>query len=335
MKRIHRIRQAFQLSAAILLLAIFASNRGFAAAKEPSQGAPSPLTLSAYSQNLHQWISTLEALRKDPHHALALEDQLTAPWHVAAVQEQFTVSTDWLRAQLDIVGKNQKTSRATLETLIARLKALEREAERLEQPPERRDKAAPHLLEQILAQPEFNFQRPVKPNWLDRQIERFNQWLNKLFSRLNHNLTGHTTAVEVLFWILLAGAAGGFLVWMIRQLLARPRTLQFKLPEPAPSEALSWQGLIPQARFAAARGEYREAIRLAHRAAIIRLGTMGLWTVDDTRTHREYLRLLNPSQPARAPLETLTRQFELAWYAARPASEQEFQAAIAQLEKLG
>jgi hypothetical protein len=92
---------------------------------------------------------------------------------------------------------------------------------------------------------------------------------------------------------------------------------------------------LDDARRSAARGDYREAIRLAYWACIYRLEDLGIWKVDQTRTHREYLSLLNPAQPEWGPLSVVTRQFEFAWYAGRPSSERDFEATLTELEALG
>ena len=93
--------------------------------------------------------------------------------------------------------------------------------------------------------------------------------------------------------------------------------------------------MLDSAQKSAAAGAYRDAIRLAYWAAIRRLGDAGLWTVDDARTHREYLRMVRRDQPQREPLTALTRQFELVWYAGAASSATDFESAMAKLEKLG
>jgi hypothetical protein len=90
-----------------------------------------------------------------------------------------------------------------------------------------------------------------------------------------------------------------------------------------------------EAREAASRREYREAIRLAYLAAIFRLADLKFWKVDPTRTHREYLRLVRRDQTEHEPLALLTQQFELAWYGVHPVTQVDFNSAIQLIERLG
>ena len=89
-----------------------------------------------------------------------------------------------------------------------------------------------------------------------------------------------------------------------------------------------------EARSAAARGEFREAIRLIYGAAVLALGEAGAWQVDRSRTHREYVRLLPADSRRRPHLITLTDCFERVWYGRVPASDSDYESALAELESL-
>ena len=99
-----------------------------------------------------------------------------------------------------------------------------------------------------------------------------------------------------------------------------------------------WRDWARDALAASARGNHRDAIRLAYWAGVYRLEELGVCKVDRTRTHREYLRLLGAAPGAenrRVPLENLTWRFERVWYGREPASAEDFQFVIKQLEMLG
>jgi hypothetical protein len=92
---------------------------------------------------------------------------------------------------------------------------------------------------------------------------------------------------------------------------------------------------MAEARAAAAKGEWRDAIHLAYWAGISFLERQGHWKPDRARTPREYLRLLSSASEHRDTLTGLTRIFEVTWYAKRGANEAAFSQTLAALEKLG
>lgn len=298
----------------------------------PASASPAPITLSAYNQEVTHWIEALETLKAHPENTAALLKRLPPDWQVTVGKTSVEVSTDWMRAGLSAAEQNPKNSPEISSRLLDRLRAMRREAQDLAAQPQSVDASARGKLNAILARPEF---RGVHgPTWFDREAERVREWLDKWTSRLGMNLAHHRAAVSVFFWVLLLCSAAGLLGWMILQLLKRPGAQDFKLRAPdAPLPELHHQ--MAQAREAAARGDYRDAIRLAYWAAIEHLEERGLWTLDPTRTHREYLRLVRSDQPQREPLAVLTKLFEMAWYAARPSTNDDFQAVMTQLEKLG
>jgi hypothetical protein len=99
--------------------------------------------------------------------------------------------------------------------------------------------------------------------------------------------------------------------------------------------AKEWAIWLAEARAAAAKREWREAIHLAYWAGISFLERQGTWKPDRARTPREYLRLLASGSEHRETLSTLTRIFELAWYAKKDADERTFSLTLQALEKLG
>ena len=115
-------------------------------------------------------------------------------------------------------------------------------------------------------------------------------------------------------------------------------------PEDAPAEreiipfapsARSWRSWLAEAREAADRQNWRNAIHLAYWAGISFLESGGAWKPNRARTPREYLRLLSSRNPKHPALSALTRKFELVWYGDRAAVETDFQETLGQLERLG
>jgi hypothetical protein len=199
------------------------------------------------------------------------------------------------------------------------------------------DSSAPKKLQTILARPEF---RHVDegPNWLDKQIELLRHWILGELERLYNLFAGHERVQKSLRripWVLLALAAGVLFVWMVVRLAGRTPRRALGIEIERPVVLRSWQRTLEEAREAATRGDFREAIRLSYLAAILRLADLKFWKVDPTRTHREYLRLVKRDQTEHEPLAQLTRQFELAWYGEHPVTQTDFDAAIHELERLG
>jgi Domain of unknown function (DUF4129) len=292
-----------------------------------------PLSLPAYMEELERWTSALETLKPNPGTAAKLRQQIPQRWTVAEGSVRVPVPTSWLRAGLSAMVKDPKSAPATLARLLSHVRAMRGEAQQLAETHRYPDSSAPRKLNAILARPEFS--RVHGPTWADRLADRINQWLSDLMERFGTGLTGHRRIVAVIFWIMLIGAAGTLLVWMARRLLQRSKTQHLELPPPEAALPRSSRDLGRKAREAAARGDFREAVRCGYWAAIHRLEELGLWKVDLCRTHREYLRLVGSDRPQREPLAALTRQFESVWYAARPMSEAEFQSTVNYLEKLG
>ena len=130
-----------------------------------------------------------------------------------------------------------------------------------------------------------------------------------------------------------------FLVWLI-VLLSRVSVADFSWQGfPAPGEDAAplgtWRDWVQQARAAAARADYRNAVRIIYGAAVRRLGEAGAWQMDPARTHREYVRLLATDSTQRPPLVAITNRFERVWYGGAQATAVDYEAVLADLESLG
>ena len=129
-----------------------------------------------------------------------------------------------------------------------------------------------------------------------------------------------------------------FLGWLIYSISNVPfSTLSFRrkhLPPLEEEPAGTWHEWAQQARAAAARGDYRDAVRIIYGAAVRRLAEAGTWQVDPARTHREYARLLPPDSVQRPRFLAITACFELGWYGSAKASATDYEAVLAELESL-
>jgi len=324
------MRSGLVAAAVVFLCGLCAPSFG---QQKPGAVAPRSLSLPAYTSEIDHWVSAIEKLKQHPENAAELRDQLPPSWPVTMGSERIEVPTSWLRAGLGDMHKNPKAASKDAGRFVAHLQSMKQEAQNCGESPDRTDASAREKLNEILAMREFSGVHG--PTWFDHQLQRLRRWLLKWAGRLNLKVGSHQGIANFIFWIVLIFGGGGLLLWMVQQLLQRPGARSRELRAPVAEAAPTWEQMTREAQQAAADGEYREAIRLAYWAAICRLDELGLWAVDHTRTHREYLRLVKPNQPQREPLAALTRQFEMAWYAARPSSANDFESAMSQLQRLG
>jgi hypothetical protein len=185
-------------------------------------------------------------------------------------------------------------------------------------------------LDQILKRHEFRFVREgaeSEPFW-DQLLDRLWQWVTGLLDRAGN----HPKVTNFLRWGIVIALGLILLAW-----LAYTLTHVSYRPIPAPEgevRATPARDWVEEARKAATRGEYRDAIRIIYGAAVLALGEAGAWQVDPSRTHREYARLLPRDSLRRPHLIALTDCFERVWYGRAQASARDYEAALAELESL-
>lgn len=198
-----------------------------------------------------------------------------------------------------------------------------------------RPQVARQKLEAILSRHEFRGMRG--PSRLDALRDRLVMWLGELLHRIFGRLGSSRRASEGLMWALAIVLAALLMGGLLRAFLRRSLEpgLDLKGPRRPVHGSRDW---AREALEASARGDYRDAIRLAYWAGVYRLAELGFWQVDRTRTHREYLSLL--PEPERdnvrhSALVAVTSKFERVWYGRQAASADDFQFVITQLETLG
>jgi hypothetical protein len=184
-------------------------------------------------------------------------------------------------------------------------------------------------MKQVLAGREF---RDLKqPTEGDTALERFGNWLNRLFAKVDKFRSRSAWVGRALVWGFFL-AVGIGLAWALLQTERRWRVRLVPAsdrPAPEAASARDWQLWLADARKAAAAGLWREAIHFVYWAAISRLESKRLWPADRARTPREYLALMAPEDPRRGGLVSLTGSFERTWYGGREAGESDYQKAEA------
>jgi Domain of unknown function (DUF4129) len=223
------------------------------------------------------------------------------------------------------VRPEQATTSQLLEDARVRLaRDLEQAGSVLAEPPPHNQER--EVMKQVLAGREF---RDLKqPTTRDTALERFGNWLNRMFAKVDRLRSRSPWVGRALIWgvflVIGIGLAMGLMRierrWRVRLVSMSER------PAPEAVSARDWQLWLTDARKAADAGLWREAIHFLYWAAISRLESKRLWPADRARTPREYLALVAPEDPRRHSLASLTRTFERTWYGGRQATEDDYRA---------
>ena len=290
------------------------------------------LDLPAYSASLERWIAGAAGLESHPETAGMLRQSLPGSVSVKAGETRVEVSNDWLRAAVGEFEKDSAKRKQLAGDIQQRLAHMRNEARALESAvaplPGARAK-----LDEILSRREFRAVRP--PNWLDRLRDQLMLRLSRLLEKMFGSMPRLPGAGELLVWVVIALALALLVLWLKRALeSAAAREAPVRL-EAAGIPIRSSSQWMTEARAAAARGDYREAMRCAYWAAISRVEEAGVMKPDRARTTREHLRRLPQSYAQRPLVADLTRRFEVTWYGYQTATVADFEQARAQLEQMG
>jgi hypothetical protein len=295
-----------------------------------SSNGEAPFDLQSYTEELERWSALAGRLEGHPEQARALRKQLPDSWSVVVEEQRFTISTRPLGAAIDrIIRDPTSGARATreisdhIESLLEDARATSGASAR-DYSPERAK------LDQILKRREYRFVREgaESETFWDQILDRLWQWVAGLLDRAGN----HPKVTNFLRWGIVIALGLILLAW-----LAYTLTHVSYRPIPAPEgevRATPARDWVEEARKAATRGEYRDAIRIIYGAAVLALGEAGAWQVDPSRTHREYARLLPRDSLRRPHLIALTDCFERVWYGRAQASARDYEAALAELESL-
>lgn len=308
----------------LVLLLLFLCNASIA---ELTSAQTSTLTVSEYIAELDRLASIAQQLAH-PEEVPKLLNDIPPVWRIQTAQRTFEVSSEWLLH--DLHDWQRKPSQEIRDRIFARLQTLRSEAASFQDSPA--DVSTKRLLlNGILAGREF--QNIHGPTWLDRFKQRMLQLLIKLLGRVFQSSAiptiGNLVVYGLMALVLLALA-----YWMYRT-IRNSAGIETILPHSLPVSSKGWKLWMTEARMAADRGNWRDAIHLGYWCGISFLEAQGWWRPDSARTPREYLRLLPSSSLHRETLGTLTRTFELVWYGTQEADANAFSETLAQLEKLG
>lgn len=255
----------------------------------------------------------------------------------AAVPDRWVVTIDGTTLTVDMRWMDTAAARIvdpgqwprTRQEIQSRLRTMRAEASRAavvhRRPP--RD-----VLSEVLARPEF--QHSPASVWFEAQRRRLVDWLVRTLNRITGSRADGRTLALLFAWLAAVLALGALAAWLAVVLARRSgaATLELHTVPPRRPPARQW-GL--RALHAAHAGDVREAVRCAYRAALSRLDEQGLWRIDESRTPREYLRLLRRDDPRHPAVAALTTQFEQVCYAGRAASGEDARQLTANLESLG
>jgi len=286
------------------------------------------LTTAEYRAELDGLLTATQQLDSSGGETPEALEHLPLSWPVHTEQRDFQISTEGLHRDVRRYDKDKSAANAI--AIRMRLESLRHEVDGFEKVPS--DLAARRrALDVILARSEFSDVHG--PTWTDR----LKRWLlEKLFHFLRRLFSSSTIpTIGKGFVYALIGIASMALLYLAYRSIFKNPEFEEVVPKDLPISAKEWTIWLSEARAAAARGDWRDAIHLAYWAGIFFLEREGYWKPDRARTPREYLRLISAQSEQRETLTVLTGIFELAWYAKRDASEQTFSQTLEQLEKLG
>jgi hypothetical protein len=232
--------------------------------------------------------------------------------------------------------------------LAAQIQKLRSEAESLARTASSTDVTNAHAkLTQILSGREY--QTVKGESWLGQMWDQVGRWITWILDHTIGRLLEKGPVRTTIFWLLVVGVFLLIALRVVRILTRLARSEALRVDGAFPP-GKNWRDWSQKALASARIGDYRSALHSAYWAGIYRLADTGAWRLDQARTPREYLRLLKyppereaglpAAQPATDPgrvtaLTALTRSMESAWYGYIPATAQEFESAIDNLETLG
>ena len=284
--------------------------------------------LPAYLAELDR-VRTAIAAASTPEEAAALSAALPDRWWVAVDDQVTVVDMRWMEESIRASTADTSRWASVRDQIGQRLATMRASALEDSRPPVQ---APGQALEAVLARPEF--QSSATSRWLDEQRTRVGAWLLRTLNRLSGTgLSGRTMAITFA-WIVSIAMLAALAFWFVRMLTRRSHAAALELRSAAPRRAPAREWAL-RALAAARAGDLREAIRSGYHAALCRLDEQGIWTVDDSRTPREYLSLLRGDDPRHPVVLDLTRRFEQVWYGRKMPTMDDARRVSEHLERLG
>ncbi len=158
-------------------------------------------------------------------------------------------------------------------------------------------------------------------------------WLRDLWSRMADALFSHVhigrNASVILGDVLALALIAAVIFIVVRLILGAVRDAQRpRATSRALAESPGAAELYALSRRAAAQGDYRNAVALIFRAALLRLERLGLVRKDPSRTVNECRRAVAAREPATAAVfDAIARPFTAAFYAELPIAQAQWLAA--------
>jgi hypothetical protein len=297
----------------------------FATGLTADAAGPQPADRQAFLRQLDTFITAIATTKADGLEALA--SRVPPSEAVGGGARPIEVS---YRFVLDEIGE-ARTAPATWpehrDRLVARLTVMRDET--AAESDARADIASAHaVLESVLARPEFA--RNVFVSAAGQLRDRIRAWFARQWERFVGRRVGGREVALVLAWIVAFCALAALASWVVRSIVgARATGIGVPPPPAVRKSSRAWT------RDALAATDPREAVRCLYNAAISRLEEEGVWRADDTRTPREYVRLLPSGHRRRPIVEEVAGLFEQVWYRARPVAPDDSQRVARELEVLG
>ena len=322
-----------RLAGVALSLLTFCFPCGAADRAAPDASKTKPITLAQYQQELARIDRQLKLLVNHPERVAELHASIPDKWEIQTNSGTFNIENDDLRFRLARFSSNRGKRGEILPQLEFKVEAALEDAKNFERAA---DASARSKLEAILQGREYrNVVRTQSP--LQKFKDAVLAWIIRQLIKFFRAAAAHPRVSQLLLWSVIGLVTLGFAVW-IYFLLRRTVRDEYSYPRDAGELVPSskhWQQWLCEARAAADRGDWREAIHLGYWSGISYLESSGTWKPDRARTPREYLRMLPDVSERREPLEALTRRFERTWYASEAASPADFDFALSQLAKIG
>ena len=289
---------------------------------------PKQFSVSGYAAELERLTVLANQAAEDSSAARTAIDELRGDWTISAEGRSFTISNGWLTDEFEKLQKNPSAS--VRDGILQRLTAMKANAADFQIEPAD-TKVAHQKLNAILAQSEF--QQVHGATWWDRLKYRLGMWIYRTLSKMFGSSSAPTVG-RFFVWSLV-GIAVLALAYFIFRTIRQNARLESIMPDVLPVSAKQWRLWLNEAREAAAKGLWRDAVHLAYWGGISFLEESGMWRPDQARTPREYLRLLPADSQHRATLNDLTRRLEVTWYGNEIAGPETFSETVANLEELG
>jgi hypothetical protein len=298
------------------------------------------LTFQSFRADLQRVQNALLANPNAPEEIGALEASVPASWSVETADSRYEVSSGPVRSLLE-AARTRTSQRAEFIRQAAQwINELTSEVDRYNERGLQREFQAHSKLTEVLARPEFS--RAATQNAWDRLQQRAAAYVARVLGALLDRLQGHPIAARALFWILLLGAVAGLALLVFRLWSRRARAEIFKAPD-GPIAPETYQAWIRDARLAADRNHFGEAIHNLYWAAVVYMEDSRVILRERSRTPRERIRQFpaddgihtQGGESRRQLFQALTAGLERSWYAGIPASPEDFLEAIRLVEELG